>query len=780
MTRTPTASITAPTTSLAAKFLFPLAVVTLPLGLGGLQLWALSIPTALLAVFLALETGRSQLSDRFLPKTGLEAPFLLYLVLFAAAAWWSLIPVQTAVEVFRLFAAAAFFLATCMVCSDRDRLYRFVTVLVWAGGFYATLGLFQYLGALPKGWWLERSFLSSVYENHNHFAGFLEICLPLSLALVVAEKDRGKKVLLVFLTLLMAVALVFTLSRGGYVAMAVGLLVMMAVLLRRVRARRDRWIYAGLLALVALAVTFFGTEPVVERVGSAGQIAGGGEMSFAQRWSIWKGTLLLIRDHWFLGSGPGTFEYVFLRYRPVDFTARAGFAHSDYLELVADCGLFALAAVLWIAAVIFARAWRAARNEESRLRTGVACAALASFIAYAIHSLIDFNFHIPANFIWMAVLAGLVVSSDSHRVYVEGAAKRAAVLALRTLSAVLLAASVWLGFSDFHFWTARAAMDEGLSVEVETSLDRSLAVRPSNPAAHFERGRMAIASDPDRAVKHLEEAAQLNRFEPYYSYHLGRAYISLGRFDQAHHSFAEAIAKDPNDPRLYFIAGRELLKLPQHEKQALEWLAEAVRRSPDVAEKTYQVLWARRRDISALEAFHRQAPAGLDGLLHFLEKRNLWEYHRTLFLQKPEVRHPRWNMEDFTWGTRSGDVFTLDDMTPASGARPNYGEFFFGNGELEKKVETRLSRGRLLLNAKGSPSGRAWPYLVIKMDGVPIDSVYVHSENYRNYAVPFEVPPGEHLISVAYVNDYARGGIDRNVWIRGIQLQASGTEVEKR
>jgi O-antigen ligase len=70
------------------------------------------------------------------------------------------------------------------------------------------------------------------------------------------------------------------------------------------------------------------------------------------RLAVWKGTLNLIKNHPLLGTGPETFAYSFLPYRPVELNQTAEWeflynkAHNEYLNLAACTGLLGLTTYL--------------------------------------------------------------------------------------------------------------------------------------------------------------------------------------------------------------------------------------------------------------------------------------------------------------------------------------------------------------------------------------------------------------------------------------------------
>lgn len=83
---------------------------------------------------------------------------------------------------------------------------------------------------------------------------------------------------------------------------------------------------------------------------------------------IWKDTLKVIKDYPVTGTGMGTFSYIFPKYR--SFRAddkNLKYAHSDYLQLVSETGIFglvfAIGFLLWYLKM-FGRCLRGLREQE--------------------------------------------------------------------------------------------------------------------------------------------------------------------------------------------------------------------------------------------------------------------------------------------------------------------------------------------------------------------------------------------------------------------------------
>jgi len=133
------------------------------------------------------------------------------------------------------------------------RLFRFLLVL---GVAEALLGLYQHFAA--PGWIFGYqnvgSPVSGTLINRNHFAGLLEMLIPISFGLAYAasgrENDPGKAYVFVLAGACMAVALAFSLSRMGLISF-VTTMVLMGILIR-LRNRDKKFGTALGLALFGL------------------------------------------------------------------------------------------------------------------------------------------------------------------------------------------------------------------------------------------------------------------------------------------------------------------------------------------------------------------------------------------------------------------------------------------------------------------------------------------------------------------------------------------------
>jgi len=312
------------------------------LGLAALQL--LPLPVGLHAF---LSPKGSDLLDRFGGADAMTARPL------------SLLPGGSAVALVKITAFFVIFLAARALPRSRRDFHRFFTAVAVLGGVIAALGLLKSSAPdalsflFPKGGAGERA--AGPFLNANHFAGYLEMCFPIALAAFILagpfpalkgldraalgdflQKNGGKKALAGFSCLLMAGAIIASLSRLGIFSFLLSLCVFFFLLYRG----RGRKALFGLILFLSFAVVFIvsvyvGLDPVLERYSLL-------EDAGVNRIDAWKMGLDIVGDFPLTGSGTGTFRFLSPLYQPAALKGGFHQTHNDYINLAADMGLPAL------------------------------------------------------------------------------------------------------------------------------------------------------------------------------------------------------------------------------------------------------------------------------------------------------------------------------------------------------------------------------------------------------------------------------------------------------
>ena len=205
--------------------------------------------------------------------------------------------------------------------------------------------IFQFFSSQGLIYWMVKSpgWTFGPYVNHNHYAGLMEMLIPLSVASALPALRRHPSAAVLGCIILIPIAsLLLSGSRGGFISLLVEVL-LAAVLIFWCGPRHARKATAlvGGAALVAAALLFFWMAPrhIAERLATMGDSTHPPEVELRDRLVAARDSLGILRDHPWLGAGLGSFETAFPRYQsfPSDFLW--DHAHNDYAEALAETGL---------------------------------------------------------------------------------------------------------------------------------------------------------------------------------------------------------------------------------------------------------------------------------------------------------------------------------------------------------------------------------------------------------------------------------------------------------
>jgi len=259
-----------------------------------------------------------------------------------------------------------------------DRPWLPALPLIGIAALEAALGLFQ--SYLPGS----EGFARGTYVNRNHFAGFLEMCLPFAVLYPVAilkrirSRDESlvapalKACGLLLMAALIFLAILQSLSRMGFLASLASLFVIGCLASRR-------WLPVAALAALTLAgVVLLPSGALIQRFAG---LASTGAISSGMRVDMWRDTLGLIKAFPLFGCGLGAYESTFPKYQTVAPMYTIDFAHNDYLQYLAELGALGFLVGLVLVLRLFTKTLRAAIDGPSTDRRNVSLACTGSFVA---------------------------------------------------------------------------------------------------------------------------------------------------------------------------------------------------------------------------------------------------------------------------------------------------------------------------------------------------------------------------------------------------------------
>jgi O-antigen ligase len=313
----------------------------------------------------------------------------------------------------------------------RQQIMRLVYVLVIMGFFEAFYGMYEMYNKNPRLLFLKKvhylDIVTGTFVNRNHLSGYLEMIIPLAVGLIIAriglfslagmrwkekilrlsEKGLSTNLLLTAGVIVMAVAVVFSQSRSGiFLLVFTFFLFFELTILYFGRMReRQKWIKDFLkvsFLVITIIALLVGMESVIERFALDDLLHEG-------RPVVWGKVVSIIGDYPLFGTGLGTFASIFPAYDESGGSARYSHAHNDYLEYLSEIGIVGL--VMFFGGIVFLITtsfliWRVRRHPEVK---GLALGGMIGIVAILIHSITDFNLHIPANMVLFTVVLSLTV-----------------------------------------------------------------------------------------------------------------------------------------------------------------------------------------------------------------------------------------------------------------------------------------------------------------------------------------------------------------------------------
>jgi O-antigen ligase len=326
---------------------------------------------------------------------------------------------HTRVELQLLFAYAMLLFLASQAFRRAEDWRGFVWFVMSFGFLVAVVGILQHLTFNGKLYWFREMRYGGIpfgpYVNRNHFAGFAELVIPVALVPLVLGKVRRERWFAVAIfALLPIVAIFLSASRGGILSFAaeLGVLALLLVL----RRTGGPHVFAGgvVLLLAFLLVSWLGVRQILERFSSMQSL----EVTVGKRASMRQDAWHIFREHLWTGTGLGTLPIVFPAYETQYDGKIVNHAHNDYLEMLADTGLAGALCCAWFLGVLFFVSLRQVLINDNSFAAAVHLSGLVACCGFLVHSLVDFNLHIPGNallFFLMALLSTASMPQNSSK-----------------------------------------------------------------------------------------------------------------------------------------------------------------------------------------------------------------------------------------------------------------------------------------------------------------------------------------------------------------------------
>lgn len=369
------------------------------------------------------------------------------------------------------------------------------------------------------------------FPNRNHTACFLAMGVLLGcgcLTNAVRHKKQLRSVAGFALLLVMIVALLFSKSRGGLIALVAGFAVYALMVICKVRSRKAVGAVAiGAVVFVILCLAFGGQ--VISRFHAAGE----GEIPTNIRWQIWGNTLTMWRDAPLFGHGLGTFPQIFPLYQTLKLEEQiVGHPESSWLLWLVELGAIPLLIAAGAGAVFIAQNVREAfAKKQGFFMRASAFSAVAVLLTHAL-------FDVPAHR-WGTAGFALAILAVACPFSLRDEKK--SVFGRKIALAPLGIAAFWLlpFISNFPAWSPTSlakSVTPNIALVGEDRLETELRYFPLDAPLHYcigirlladfkeyraawEHFRIADRLVPSSWYYPASEASASRRFSPGMTYH---------------------------------------------------------------------------------------------------------------------------------------------------------------------------------------------------------------------------------------------------------------------
>jgi O-antigen ligase len=268
------------------------------------------------------------------------------------------------------------------------------------GGTLAAFALIQGISSNGKLYWLRQprmgGWIYGPYVNHNHYAGLMEMLVPIPLVLSFTRLASTRARNVAAATAAVMVGTIFISgSRGGMLAIVAELILLAALLVKQKRGLRTA-VGLGLFLIIVLGLlTWVGGGELSQRISTFG--ANHSELSNDIRSSINRDGLRMFLKRPIFGWGLGAFPIVYPQFRTFYTNFFINEAHNDYLQLLVEMGLAGFAIMVWLVVTLYTRAMKKIRNWSADINGALTVACMLGLTGILVHSAVDFNLQIPAN-----------------------------------------------------------------------------------------------------------------------------------------------------------------------------------------------------------------------------------------------------------------------------------------------------------------------------------------------------------------------------------------------
>lgn len=340
-----------------------------------------------------------------LTKSPIDMPIVLFLIIIVISTITSIYFIGSFRDLALHIGGLCFVIVMMNSVKTKEDFNKVFIMLVISATLVAFYGLYQYVvGVDMEAAWVDTVNspdvsirIYSVFYNPNILAEYLIFIIPLSVSLLWYSKKLHKKILFLGTTGICTLALVLTLSRGGWLGFAFSALIFILLIERRL-----------LLSIIPIVVggVLFLPDVILNRILSIGNLQ---DSSIAYRITMYEITTEIIKEHWIAGVGFGhlpfkqTYE-TYIRTMPIYHS------HNTYLQTAVELGIPGLIAFLLFLFVLFKYGIiKLIKNDDKYIRI-MSAGVISALGGVLLHGMTDNVLYLPKIILTFWILVSFILT----------------------------------------------------------------------------------------------------------------------------------------------------------------------------------------------------------------------------------------------------------------------------------------------------------------------------------------------------------------------------------
>ncbi len=423
---------------------------------------------------------------------------------------------------------------------DMSKIKNILFFTILSGLLVAIYGVFQYFGYDPvletNGNIGNRS--DSTLGNPVFLGNFLTMILPISIVSSISSSHRWK-MFYGFSTAIMFLCLLFTSSRGAWVAFICSLILLIILIVKKIKKDDIKWLL-GLFIIIILFIIGFSQKEMIlpnkrvtltERAISSTKLS---EPSIVARLNMWRTAIEIIKDYPFLGVGIDAIRTVFLKYQSPqhvkykELRKVAEKLHNEVLQITSTAGFFGLFAYLFLLVTIVIKVIKLFKNLNDKFLFFTSIGIISGLFAYFVSGQFSFSLITTGILFWIYVgMVDISSKKENQNIKSLNPCSRKRKINKEKINNI---------FKPVVYIIIFLIAIAGIII----------INKPLFADYYFKRGLAILEFDKSNcqdAIYYFKKATQLNPFVLDYHFKLGYCYGELGKRDLAIGEYLKIIEK---------------------------------------------------------------------------------------------------------------------------------------------------------------------------------------------------------------------------------------------